>query len=106
MCSVYSVVEKTEVKMVEKILNRAKQGEVLSVDELVALLSITDADELQALFDYAYFIKEQYVGKVAYFRGIIECSNICMKDCYYCGIRKSNKNVERFLMDEEEIFSQ
>ncbi len=92
--------------MTDKILAKAKTGSELSVEELVALLSITDADELQALFDCAYFLKEQYVGKIAYFRGIIECSNLCVKDCYYCGIRKSNTNVERFLMDEEEIFKE
>jgi biotin synthase len=90
--------------MITKILDRAKQGDLLSVDELEMLLSITDKDELQALYDYAYFLKEQYVGKIAYFRGIIECSNICIKDCYYCGIRRSNDKVERFQMDEDEIF--
>jgi biotin synthase len=91
---------------VETILGKAKSGENLSVNELVALLSITEKDELQALYDCAYFLKEQYVGKIAYFRGIIECSNLCIKDCYYCGIRKSNTNVERFLMDEDEIFKE
>lgn len=92
--------------MTEKILAKAKQGEQLHADDLIALLSITDPDELQALYDCAYFIKEQYVGRIAYFRGIIECSNLCVKDCYYCGIRRSNQNVERFLMDEEEIFKE
>ena len=92
--------------MIEKVLEKAKRKEDLSVEELVTLLSISNEDELQALYDCAYFIKEQYVGKVAYFRGIIECSNLCMKDCYYCGIRKSNRHVERFQMDEEEIFKE
>ncbi len=92
--------------MTNEILKKAKAGEQLSVEELVALLSITDKDELQALYDVAYFIKEQYVGLVAYFRGIIECSNLCIKDCYYCGIRRSNEQVERFEMDEEEIFKE
>lgn len=92
--------------MVETILGKAKNKDSLSVGEITTLLSITDEAELKALFDTAYFIKEQYVGKVAYFRGLIECSNLCMKDCYYCGIRRSNKNVERFQMDEEEIFKE
>ncbi|MDF7800773.1 [FeFe] hydrogenase H-cluster radical SAM maturase HydE [Pontiellaceae bacterium B1224] len=92
--------------MVLNILDKAKRKEELSIEEIVELLSITDADELNALYDTAYFIKESYVGKVAYFRGLIECSNLCIKDCYYCGIRRSNKNVERFQMDEEEIFKE
>lgn len=92
--------------MVLNILEKAKRKEELSAEEIEALLSITDEAELKALYDTAYYIKEQYVGKIAYFRGLIECSNLCIKDCYYCGIRKSNKNVERFLMDEEEIFKE
>jgi biotin synthase len=92
--------------MTDQILKKARAGETLSVEELVTLLSITDQDELQALYDCAYFIKEQYVGRIAYFRGIIECSNLCIKDCYYCGIRRSNQNVERFQMDEDEIFKE
>ncbi len=90
--------------MIEHILDQAKRNEELSLEEIAALLSITEKDELQKLYDLAYSIKEQHVGRVAYFRGIIECSNMCIKDCYYCGIRRSNKKVERFLMDEEEIF--
>ncbi|VGO23271.1 [FeFe] hydrogenase H-cluster radical SAM maturase HydE [Pontiella sulfatireligans] len=92
--------------MTDVILAKAKRKEELSLEEIATLLSITDPDELQALYDCAYFLKEQYVGKIAYFRGIIECSNLCMKDCYYCGIRKSNTNVERFLMNEDEIFKE
>ncbi|MBN2162345.1 MAG: [FeFe] hydrogenase H-cluster radical SAM maturase HydE [Pontiellaceae bacterium] len=89
--------------MIDSILNKARAGEELSVEEIAALLSIDNEAEQQALFDCAYAIKEEQVGKVAYFRGLIECSNICMKDCYYCGIRRSNDKVDRFLMEEDEI---
>jgi biotin synthase len=89
--------------MIEKILEKADRGNELTPAEMKALLEIRDPAELQALYDCAYRVKAREVGRVAYFRGIIECSNICMKDCYYCGIRKSNRNVERFQMDEEEI---
>lgn len=92
--------------MIDEILKKARAGDTLTAGELVTLLSITDQDELQALYDCAYFIKEQYVGRIAYFRGIIECSNLCIKDCYYCGIRRSNQNVERFQMEEDEIFKE
>ena len=89
--------------MTNQILKKADRNEELSALEIQALLEISDPDELKALYDCAYRTKEREVGKIAYFRGIIECSNICTKDCYYCGIRKSNTNVERFQMDEEEI---
>jgi len=88
---------------IEDILQKARAGEELSANELVCLLAIRDEEELQALFDCAYAVKQQYVGRMVYLRGIIECSNICIKDCYYCGIRRGNKKVERFQMDEEEI---
>mgnify|MGYP001033715395 CR=1 FL=1 len=91
---------------VNSILVKARQGDMLTAGELVTLLSITDQTELQSLYDCAYFLKEQYVGRIAYFRGIIECSNLCIKDCYYCGIRRSNQDVERFQMEEDEIFKE
>lgn len=63
-------------------------------DDLIALLSITDPDELQALYDAAYAVKAAGVGRVVYYRGLVEFSNYCIKDCKYCGIRKSNDEVE------------
>jgi len=90
--------------MIDSILKKSLSGAELSQGELVSLLSITDTEELQSLYDCAYFLKERHIGRIAYFRGIIECGNICVKDCYYCGIRKSNNEVERYLMDEDEIF--
>jgi biotin synthase len=89
--------------MIDHILKKADRDEELQPAEIRSLLEISDADDLQALYDCAYRVKERHVGKVAYFRGIIECSNICIKDCYYCGIRSSNRNVQRFQMDEDEI---
>ncbi|MFA7257694.1 MAG: [FeFe] hydrogenase H-cluster radical SAM maturase HydE [Kiritimatiellales bacterium] len=89
--------------MISGILEKVDCDDDLTPAEMKALLEISDPAELQALYDCAYRVKAKYVGKVAYFRGIIECSNICIKDCYYCGIRKSNTNVQRFQMDEEEI---
>ncbi len=55
------------------------------------------------LFESAQKLKENVVGKKVYFRGLIEFSNVCSKDCYYCGIRKSNKNVLRYNATDEEI---
>ena len=90
--------------MIDSILEKARSGEEFSVEEMAALLSISDEAEQQALFDCAYEIKAEQVGKIVYFRGLIEQSNICMKDCFYCGIRRGNRNVERFQMDEAEVF--
>ncbi len=70
---------------------------------LKQLLALTDPAELQRLYELAYAVKTQYVGRVVYFRGLVELSNICTKDCLYCGIRKGNHNVKRFCLSKEEI---
>ncbi len=67
------------------------------------LLADDDPACLEALSRYAYRVKTSEVGRRVYFRGIIEFSNICTKDCYYCGIRKSNPLVKRYELTEEEI---
>ena len=67
------------------------------------LLENDDPEFLKALSQYAYRIKTNEMGRKVYFRGIIEFSNICTKDCYYCGIRKSNQLVSRYELTEEEI---
>ena len=68
--------------------------------ELVEALTWPDADEL---FAAAYAVKCREIGKFVSFRGLIEFGNVCEKDCYYCGIRKSNGKVHRYRMDADEI---
>jgi biotin synthase len=89
--------------MTPEILAKAERDERLIPAEIQELLEITAPAGLQALYDCAYRVKTRHVGTVAYLRGLIECGNICRKDCYYCGIRNSNRKVKRFQMDEEEI---
>lgn len=50
-------------------------------------------------------VREKYYGKKVFIRGLVEISNICRNDCYYCGIRKSNPNVKRYSMTSSEILS-
>ena len=75
----------------------------LTRNELARLLSTENASELQALFDAAYSLKVKYCGKRVAMRGIVEAGNVCSKDCYYCGIRKSNGNVARYQLSADEI---
>ena len=67
------------------------------------LLSLTDTKQINTLFKEAYEVKKQYIGTKVHLRGIIEFSNICIKNCLYCGIRQENSDIERFQMSEEEI---
>ena len=71
--------------------------------ELIEMLSLKNKDEIEALYKQAYEIKQKYSGKVVFFRGIIELSNICTKNCFYCGIRKDNQDMDRYLMGKPEV---
>ena len=89
--------------MVQESLAKVDRDAALTPAEIRALLAVTDPAGLRALYDCAYRVKDRHVGKVVYLRGLIEAGNICGKDCYYCGIRKSNRKVRRFQMSEEEM---
>lgn len=66
------------------------------------LLSATGEEEKQ-LFGRSAEIKLRQVGNKVYLRGLIELSNICGKDCYYCGIRCSNRKANRYILTHDEV---
>ena len=72
----------------------------LSKQEIVKLLTSKDND---TLYKRAYEIKKQNVGTKVYFRGLIEFSNICSKNCFYCGLRRDNKKLNRYEISDEEV---
>ncbi|MDR2757693.1 MAG: [FeFe] hydrogenase H-cluster radical SAM maturase HydE [Planctomycetaceae bacterium] len=57
------------------------------------------------LFQYADKIRKEYYGTDVYVRGLIEFTNYCKNDCFYCGIRQSNRNLERYRLSKDEILS-
>lgn len=87
--------------MLDEILNKNK----LTDRDLNFLLSLQNEQDIQQLFKHAYQVKKKERGQVVYYRGLVELSNICSKDCYYCGIRKSNKKVKRYSIDREEVIA-
>ena len=56
-----------------------------------------------SLFEKSRKIKVENVTNKVFFRGLIEFSNRCSKDCLYCGIRKNNKKVVRYNVSDDEI---
>ena len=76
--------------------------EELSVHDIAYLLGV-EGDEKAELFKHANHVRQHEVGNKTYFRGLIEMSNSCVKDCYYCGIRKSNTNAKRYNLNDNEI---
>lgn len=84
-------------QMIETTLNSN-----ISREEIGHLLSVKGEEE-QQLFAFSSTIKQQHVGNRVYLRGLIELSNICGKDCYYCGIRHSNRETNRYILTHEEV---
>lgn len=85
----------------KKVLEILEQDE-FSKSDIIQLLNI-DGDDIKLLFQKSLEMKLKKVGRKVYFRGLVEFSNVCSKDCYYCGIRKSNKAVKRYNVSDEEI---
>jgi biotin synthase len=85
-----------------KSLNEILNQKELSKQDIVQLLSL-EGEEQQALFARANEIKKENVGLKTYYRGLVEFSNYCYKNCYYCGIRAGNKHVERYDLSDDEI---
>jgi biotin synthase len=79
------------------------QHKELSKENIVRLLSIDNKEEQNELFKHAYSVKKKNVGKLVYTRGLIELSNICNKNCLYCGIRAGNSKVIRYSMSDDEV---
>ena len=74
-------------------------------NEIIAKLSLSELASLKALYAEASSIKNSSIGNKVYLRGLIELSNICSKNCYYCGIRRDNQTVNRYLLSDEEVLS-
>ncbi len=73
----------------------------LSDTQLKTLLESTEFDS--KLRENADIIRKQHYGTDVYIRGLIEFTNFCKNDCYYCGIRKDNKNAHRYRLSKEDI---
>ena len=85
--------------LIEKALNTHQ----LSKEELLFLLQ--DDSNLDALLKAADEVRREYVGDEIHLRGLIEFSNFCKNNCLYCGLRRDNKNLTRYRMDEETIIA-
>jgi len=77
----------------------------LTREEFVALLEGNSIQLREFLAKKADFVRRRHFGNRIYIRGLIEFSNYCKNDCFYCGIRHSNKNVQRYRLTKEEILS-
>ncbi len=86
-----------------ELINKLEKNHSLTCDEYEYLIKNRDISTAELLAEKARIAREKIYGKDVYIRGLIEISNICKNDCLYCGIRRSNKNCERYRLSEDEI---
>lgn len=88
---------------IKNLVDKLEQEHILTVNEFTFILDNVSDDDREYIRSKAQGIAKSKFGNKVYTRGIVEFSNICKNDCYYCGIRKSNKNFERYRLTKEQI---
>jgi len=88
---------------IKELAKKFVEERSLKKEEYILLLENYTPEIAQYLAETARREKQRVYGNQVFIRGLIEISNICKNDCYYCGIRRSNKNCERFRIEPSKI---
>lgn len=86
----------------KSIIDKLKSDKNLSDKELKNLI---DTDDNDYLFTTADGVRRQVYGDSVYVRGLIEISNHCKNNCFYCGLRGGNKLLNRYRLSEDDIIN-
>jgi len=92
-------------EQIRLLISRLAGGERLSRSEFQTLIEERDEESTALLRRHAVETRHRYFGRDVYIRGLVEVSSICKNDCYYCGIRASNRHAVRYRLDEDQILS-
>lgn len=87
------------------LVDKLERNKTLSKEEFIELLNDNSEKTISYLTDKAVEIRKKVYENHVYIRGLIEISNYCKNNCLYCGIRKSNRNCDRYRLNKEEILS-
>ena len=90
---------------IQKQITALRQGEIPTHAGWVQLITKASQDDQLFSRDLARQRAQARFGRQVFFRGIVEFTNYCKNDCYYCGIRRSNRCVSRYRLTEDEILS-
>lgn len=85
------------------LIDKLRKNRKLSLEEYQTLIQGYSPEITEYAAAEAVNVRQQIYGNKVYVRGLIEISNICKNDCYYCGIRKGNPNCDRYRLSKEEI---
>lgn len=86
-----------------KLIEKLSAEHRLSLEEYKILIEQRDAESTALLQQHAVAVRQGIYGNDIYIRGLIEVSNYCKNDCLYCGIRRSNRNCQRYRLTPEDI---
>lgn len=86
-----------------ELIDRLEKERELSLTEWEELLGGASPEIREYAAHRAGKVREEHFGKKIFVRGLIEFSNYCKNDCYYCGIRKSNEKAHRYRLTKEQI---
>ncbi|MBO5275086.1 MAG: [FeFe] hydrogenase H-cluster radical SAM maturase HydE [Clostridia bacterium] len=87
------------------LIDKLTETHSLSLAEYECLITERNDEAAATLAERAVRIRREIYGNSVYIRGLIEVSNICQNNCYYCGIRASNSACERYRLTPDEILS-
>ena len=87
----------------KQLVDKLYSSSSLSPEELKALIEHRTPELAEYLFEKAREVQVKHYGRDVYIRGLIEFTNYCKNDCYYCGIRRSNPNADRYRLTKEQI---
>ena len=90
-------------KCMTELVNKLSVSNNLSDEEFTELLKFRNKETTEYLYEKAMLAKEKYYGKKYYIRGVIELTNNCKNNCYYCGLRRENIFIPRYRLDEYEL---
>lgn len=87
----------------QNIVNEIKEKQNITLDQLRYLLAEKREEDVEYLYQKARETADLVYGKRIFKRGLIEFTNYCKNDCFYCGIRRSNANANRYRLEKETI---
>lgn len=87
----------------KEIIQKLEKNQSLTRDEYRLLLTNMTSEDQEYLAERAREVRHKIYGHDVYTRGLIEFTNYCKNDCYYCGIRRSNANACRYRLTKEDI---
>ncbi|MGL4606545.1 MAG: [FeFe] hydrogenase H-cluster radical SAM maturase HydE [Eubacteriaceae bacterium] len=85
------------------LIKELKENQWLEAKKMQWLLENNSSELRKEISHEAREVAHETFGNEIYLRGLIEFSNVCKNDCYYCGIRKGNKKTHRYRLTEDQI---